>query len=168
MSLMQSATFDLLRLLAARSGYPPVTPTVPVPPCTKNCTPPVVDLPCTNCTPKVPVDLQSGCHPNFAGAALTLSTPSGALSWSAKPIISNPLSASSSPSKFFFQQTGFPIVSCIVKTVENNNFALEVKGGAPLIGNTDPSGSNPNQKWLVDCSWCSSMDISLTKGKIAS
>ncbi|PBL04547.1 hypothetical protein ARMGADRAFT_1070996 [Armillaria gallica] len=124
--------------------------------------PPVVDPPCTNCTLKVPVDLQSGCHPNFAGAALTLSTPSGALSWSAKPIIGNPLSGSSSPSKFFFQQTGFPIVSYIIKTVENNNFALEVQGGVPLIGN------NPNQKWVVDCSWCSSTDISLTKGKIAS
>ncbi|KAK0187473.1 hypothetical protein F5146DRAFT_1004376 [Armillaria mellea] len=142
---------------------------VPNPPCTTNCTPPLVNLPCTtDCTPKVPVDLQSGCHPNFAGAALTLSTPSSTLSWSAKPIVGNPLSASSSPSKFLFQETGFPILSYIVKTQENNNFALQAKGGGPLIDNTGPSGSNTNQKWVVDCSWCSSTDISLTKGKVAS
>ncbi|KAK0481244.1 hypothetical protein IW261DRAFT_1418355 [Armillaria novae-zelandiae] len=145
------------------------TPPVVNPQCTKNCTPPIVNPPCTtNCPLKVPVDLQSGCHPNFAGAALTLSTPSGALFWLAKPVVGNPLSASTLPSRFFFQQTGFPIVSYTVQTVENNNFALEVKGGAPLIGNNDSSGSNQNQKWVVDCSWCASTDISITKGKIAS
>ncbi|KAK0214436.1 hypothetical protein IW262DRAFT_272077 [Armillaria fumosa] len=164
------------------TSCPPTVP-VPVPPCTKNCTPPVVLPPCTktcttppvvnppcttNCPPKVPVDLQSGCRPNFAGVALTLSTPSGALSWLAKPVVGGPLSVSSPPSKFFFQQTGFPVASYVVKTVQNNNFALEVKGGAPLIGINDPSGSNQDQKWVVDCSWCISTDISLTKGKIAS
>ncbi|KAK0187444.1 hypothetical protein F5146DRAFT_1142465 [Armillaria mellea] len=109
-----------------------------------------------------------GCHPNFAGAALTLSTAGGAISWSANPIVGNPLSASSSPSKFFFQQSGFPVVSYTVKTVQDVNFALEAKGAAPVIGNTDPSGSNQYQKWFVDCSSCSSADISQTKGKVAS
>ncbi|KAK0438204.1 hypothetical protein EV421DRAFT_1738543 [Armillaria borealis] len=150
---------------------PPVPPLVP--PCTKNCpppSPPVVDPPCTkncptvppctkDCPPKDPVVPQGSCHPNFAGAALTLSTASGALSWSAKPVVGNPLSASSSPSKFFFQQTGFPVVSYTVKTVEDVNFALEVKGGAPLIGNTDPSGSNQCQKCFYTHSFF--MDIGL-------
>ncbi|SJL18865.1 uncharacterized protein ARMOST_22467 [Armillaria ostoyae] len=90
------------------------------------------------------------------------------LSPKAAPVVGNPLSASSSPSKFFFQQTGFPVVSYTVKTVEDVNFALEVKGGAPLIGNTDPSGSNQCQKWFVDCSSCSSADVSQTKGKVTS
>ncbi|KAK0442775.1 uncharacterized protein EV420DRAFT_1070911 [Desarmillaria tabescens] len=90
-------------------------------------------------------DPTPGCHPNFGGVALTLSTPSGALSWSAKPVLNDPLSASSSSSsKFFFQQNGFPIVDYTVKTVENNNFAVQLgAGGAPLMANTDPSGSNP-------------------------
>ncbi|KAK0471822.1 hypothetical protein IW261DRAFT_1666658 [Armillaria novae-zelandiae] len=181
--------------LVARYDYPPPsgTPTVPVPPVTTSCPPspgssmhhklysacrgpPLYQklhyspsressvhqkLHPPNCKSTV-------CHPNFAGAALTLSTPSRALFWLAKPVVGNPLSASTPPSRFFFQQTGFPIVSYTVKTVENNNFALEVKGGAPLIGNNDPSGSNQNQKWVVDCSWCASTDISITKGKIAS
>jgi hypothetical protein len=164
-------------------SVPPVPPctkdcTTPpvVPPCTKNCPSPVVDSPCTKncsippvppCTKDCPSPPGSSCHPNFAGAALTLSTASGALSWSAKPVVGNPLTASSSPSKFFFQQTGFPIVSYTVKTVEDVNFALEVKGEAPMIGNNDPSGSNQCQKWFVDCSSCSSADISQTKGKVA-
>ncbi len=102
-----------------RLYYPPS-----VPPCTKNCPSPVVDSPCTkNCsTPPVPPCTKdcpstpgSSCHPNFAGAALTLSTAGGALSWSAKPVVGNPLGASPSPSKFFFQQNGFPIVSYTVK-----------------------------------------------------
>ncbi|KAK0234354.1 hypothetical protein EDD85DRAFT_938687 [Armillaria nabsnona] len=162
--------------LASRYDYPPTgTPSVPVPPATTSC-PPTVSVPpvppCTKdsppCTKDCPSPPSSSCHPNFAGAALTLSTASGALSWSAKPVVGNPLSASSSPSKFFFQQTGFPIVSYTVKTVEDVNFALEVKGGAPVIGNNDPSGSNQCQKWFVDCSSCSSADISQTKGKVAS
>ncbi|KAK0184292.1 hypothetical protein F5146DRAFT_245729 [Armillaria mellea] len=142
---------------------------VPVPPCTKDCPPtsPPVNPPCTkDCPPVVPPG--PGCHPNFAGAALTLSTAGGAISWSANPIVGNPLSASSSPSKFFFQQNGFPVVSYTVKTVQDVNFALEAKGAAPVIGNTDPSGSNQYQKWFVDCSSCSSADISQTKGKVAS
>ncbi|KAK0502019.1 hypothetical protein EDD18DRAFT_678564 [Armillaria luteobubalina] len=156
------------------------TAPVPVPPCTTNCPPaPPVNPPCTkDCPPVPPVTPPctkdcpsppqgSGCHPNFAGAALTLAT-SGPLYWSAQPIVSNPLTASSSPSKFFFQQNGFPTVSYTVKTVDNVNFALEAKGGAPLIENVDPSGSNQNQKWFVDCSPCSSADISQTKGKVAS
>ncbi|KAK0431547.1 hypothetical protein EV421DRAFT_164064 [Armillaria borealis] len=179
----------------ATTSCPPTVTVPPVPPCTKDCTtppvvppctkncpptsPPVVDPPCTkncptvppctkDCPPKDPVVPQGSCHPNFAGAALTLSTASGALSWSAKPVVGNPLSASSSPSKFFFQQTGFPVVSYTVKTVEDVNFALEVKGGAPVIGNNDPSGGNQCQKWFVDCSSCSSADVSQTKGKVAS
>ncbi|KAK0471838.1 hypothetical protein IW261DRAFT_1510571 [Armillaria novae-zelandiae] len=151
---------------------------VPVPPCTKDCPPttPPVNPPCTkDCPPTVPPCTKdcpsqppiSGCHPNFAGAALTLST-SSALYWSAMPVVGNPLSASPAPSKFFFQQNGSPTVSYTVKTVADVNFALEAKGGAPVIGNTDPSGSNQCQKWFVDCSTCCSTDISQTKGKVAS
>ncbi|KAK0462775.1 hypothetical protein IW261DRAFT_1613919 [Armillaria novae-zelandiae] len=159
---------------------PPCTKDCPptVPPCTKDCPPttPPVNPPCTkDCPPMVPPCTKdcpsqppiSGCHPNFAGAALTLST-SSALYWSAMPVVGNPLSASPAPSKFFFQQNGSPTVSYTVKTVADVNFALEAKGGAPVIGNTDPSGSNQCQKWFVDCSTCCSTDISQTKGKVAS
>ncbi|SJL17630.1 uncharacterized protein ARMOST_21186 [Armillaria ostoyae] len=109
----------------------------------------------------------AGCAPNFAGAALTLSTASGTVSWSAKAVVGDPLSASSSSSKFFFQQNGFPIVDYTIKTVESTNFALELGSGAPVIGNTDPSGSNPNQKWMVDCTFCTPKDISQEKGNVA-
>ncbi|PBK68035.1 hypothetical protein ARMSODRAFT_1020064 [Armillaria solidipes] len=108
-----------------------------------------------------------GCHPNFEGAALTLTTPSGANSWSAKPAVGAPVISGSSPSKFFFQQNGNPVVSYTVKTVENNNFAVELNGGALSMANVDWSGSNANQKWMVDCSTCST-GISGKKGVVAS
>lgn len=56
-----------------------------------------------------------GCHPNFEGAALTLTTQSGANSWSAKLAVGAPVISGSSPSKFFFQQNGNPVVSYTVK-----------------------------------------------------
>ncbi|PBK98024.1 hypothetical protein ARMGADRAFT_1026159 [Armillaria gallica] len=111
-------------------------------------------------------DTPPGCHPNSAGSALTLSTMSGSVSWSAKAVVGNPLSASTSPLKFFFQQNGFPIVDYMVKTVESTNFALELNGGAPLIGNIDLSGSNVNQKWMVDCTFCTQNNISQEKNKV--
>ncbi|KAK0184350.1 hypothetical protein F5146DRAFT_1075337 [Armillaria mellea] len=92
-----------------------------------------------------------GCHPNFEGAALTVTTPSGANSWSAKPAVGAPVITGPSPSKFFFQQNGNPVVSYTVKTVENNNFAVQL------------NGSNANQKWMVDCSTCAT-GISGKKG----
>ncbi|PBK98048.1 hypothetical protein ARMGADRAFT_1074922 [Armillaria gallica] len=99
-------------------------------------------------------DAPPGCHPNFA------------VSWSAKAVIGNPLSASTPPSKFFFQQNGFPIVDYMVKTMESTNLALELNGEAPLISNTDPSGSNVNQKWMVDCTFCTPNDILQEKNKV--
>ncbi|KAK0438202.1 hypothetical protein EV421DRAFT_1906743 [Armillaria borealis] len=84
--------------------------------------------------------ITEGCAPNFAGAALTLSTATD--SWSAKA-------------------NGFPIVDYTVKTVESTNFTLELSSGAPAIGNTDPSDSNVNQKWMVDSMFCTLKDISL-------
>ncbi|KAK0214213.1 hypothetical protein EDD85DRAFT_79056 [Armillaria nabsnona] len=118
-------------------------------------------------SPMATRELIPGCHPNFAGSALTLSTASGSVSWSPKAVVGNPLSASTPPSKFFFQQNGFPIVDyTVLKTMESTNFALELNSGAPSIGNTDPSGSNVNQKWMVDCTFCMPNDISQEKNKV--
>ncbi|KAK0200172.1 hypothetical protein DFS33DRAFT_128933 [Desarmillaria ectypa] len=114
-----------------------------------------------------PLAARGNCHPNFEGAALTVSTPSSALSWSANPAVGAPVIASSSSSKFFFQQNGSPVVSYTVKTVANNNFAVELNGGALSMDNVDWSGSNVNQKWMVDCSVCAT-DISQKKGVVAS
>ncbi|KAK0501914.1 hypothetical protein EDD18DRAFT_1346481 [Armillaria luteobubalina] len=108
-----------------------------------------------------------GCHPNFEGAALTLTTPSGANSWSAKPTVGAPVISGTSPSKFFFQQNGNPVVSYTVKTAENNNFAVQLNGAGLSMANVDPSGSNANQKWMVDCSTCAT-GISGKKGVVAS
>ncbi len=66
-----------------------------------------------------PLTTRSTCHPNFEGASLTVSGDSGApygvLSWSANPALGAPVVASTSPSKFFFQQNGDPDVTYTIK-----------------------------------------------------
>ncbi|KAK0200183.1 hypothetical protein DFS33DRAFT_1490620 [Desarmillaria ectypa] len=112
-----------------------------------------------------PLDARSTCHPNFEGAALTV-TGSGLL-WTANPAVGAPVTLSSQGSKFFFQQNGTPDVTYTIKTVANNNFAVELNDVELVMDNVDWSGSNVNQKWTVECSTCAT-NISQQKGVVAS
>ncbi|KAK0214420.1 hypothetical protein IW262DRAFT_271582 [Armillaria fumosa] len=118
-----------------------------------------------------PLTARGTCNPNFEGAPLTVSDYSGvritALSWSANPAAGAPVVASVSPSKFFFQQNGDPDVTYTIKTVANNNFAVELDGKVLIMDNVDPSGSNVNQKWTVECTTCAT-NISQKTGVVAS
>ncbi|KAK0441253.1 uncharacterized protein EV420DRAFT_1650169 [Desarmillaria tabescens] len=96
-----------------------------------------------------PLAARGTCHPNFEGACSHCVYPE----WCTLV--------------FFFQQNGSPVVSYTVKTEANNNFAVELKGNALFMNNVDWSGSNVNQKWMVDCTMCST-DISQKKGVVAS
>ncbi|KAK0443690.1 uncharacterized protein EV420DRAFT_1768539 [Desarmillaria tabescens] len=125
-----------------------------------------------------PLTARSICHPNFEGAALTVTGYSayGATSWAATPVVGavTPVvgelaNGSTAPSKFFFQQNGDdPDVTYTVKTVANVNFAVELTAtGGVVTHNVDWSGSNVNQKWRVECTTCAT-DISQKQGVVAS
>ncbi|KAK0200182.1 hypothetical protein DFS33DRAFT_129843 [Desarmillaria ectypa] len=110
------------------------------------------------------------CHPNFEGTALTLGAHT--LSWAANPAVGAPvlMIPSSQSTEFFFQQNGDdPDVTYTIKTVANNNFAVELNStsGELVMDNVDWSGSNANQKWTVECTTCAT-DISQKKGVVAS
>ncbi|SJK99320.1 uncharacterized protein ARMOST_02613 [Armillaria ostoyae] len=116
--------------LAARSGYPPVTPTVPVSPVTTSC-PPTVPV------PRVPqIVLPQSWFPHSRLTSKAAATPtSQALLSRAAHSPDQPSPSSAIPSALVLRP---PSSSSSrpgsLSTVENNNFALEVKGGAPLIG----------------------------------
>ncbi|PBK94504.1 hypothetical protein ARMGADRAFT_1164637 [Armillaria gallica] len=118
-----------------------------------------------------PLTARSTCNPNFEGASLTVSgysgVPYGVVSWSANPATGAPVVASTSPSKFFFQQNGDPDVTYTIKTVANNNFAVELDGGGLVMDSVDWSGSNVNQTWKVECTTCAT-NISQQRGVVAS
>ncbi|KAK0481236.1 hypothetical protein IW261DRAFT_1065114 [Armillaria novae-zelandiae] len=118
-----------------------------------------------------PLTARGTCNPNFEGASLTVSDYSGApitaLSWAANPAAGAPVVAGTSPSKFFFQQNGDADVTYTIKTVANNNFAVELDGKVLIMDNVDPSGSDVNQKWKVECTTCAT-NISQQKGVVAS
>ncbi|KAK0443694.1 uncharacterized protein EV420DRAFT_1023007 [Desarmillaria tabescens] len=113
-----------------------------------------------------PSFVRGWCHPNFEGAALTV-VWNNTLSWSAEPAVGAPISASTLPSKFFFQQNGDdPDVTYTIKTAANVNFAAEYDGQRLFMDNADWSG-NENQKWRVVCNTCET-DISQKHGVVAS
>ncbi|KAK0501988.1 hypothetical protein EDD18DRAFT_1100483 [Armillaria luteobubalina] len=118
-----------------------------------------------------PLTARGTCNPNFEGAALTVFLHSGApitaLAWSANPAAGAPVIGSPSASKFFFQQNGDADVTYSIKTVANNNFAVELDGKVLIMDNVDASGSNVNQKWKVECTTCAT-NISQQKGVVAS
>ncbi|KAK0443711.1 uncharacterized protein EV420DRAFT_1723827 [Desarmillaria tabescens] len=115
----------------------------------------------------MPLSVRGWCHPNFEGAALTV-VWNNTCSWSAEPAVGAPISASTLPSKFFFQQNGDdPDITYTIKTAANINFAAESNGERLFIDNADWSGNNENQKWRVLCGSCE-MDISQKQGVVAS
>ncbi|SJL16432.1 uncharacterized protein ARMOST_19956 [Armillaria ostoyae] len=118
-----------------------------------------------------PLSARGTCSPNFEGASLTVSSYSGAangvLSWSANPVAGAPVVASTSPSKFFFQQNGDTDVTYTIKTAADDNFAVELNDYVLVMNGVDWSGSNVNQKWIVECTTCAT-NISQQKGVVAS
>ncbi|KAK0200197.1 hypothetical protein DFS33DRAFT_1277680 [Desarmillaria ectypa] len=112
-----------------------------------------------------PLGAQSTCHPNFEGAILTVSAYSGVsygtLSWETNPAVGSPVVASTSPSRFLFQQNGDYDPAYTIKTVDNL-FAIERNGGGLVVNNVDW-----NQKWTVECTTCAT-NISQQKGVVAS
>ncbi|KAK0184319.1 hypothetical protein F5146DRAFT_246098 [Armillaria mellea] len=119
----------------------------------------------------LPLSARGTCNPNFEGASLTVSSYSDVanevLSWSANPVAGAPVVASTSPSKFFFQQDGDTNVTYTIKTAANVNFAVELKDLALVMNSVDPSGGDVNQEWVVECTSCAT-NISQQKGVVAS
>ncbi|SJL16437.1 uncharacterized protein ARMOST_19961 [Armillaria ostoyae] len=118
-----------------------------------------------------PLEARSMCHPDFEGAILTVSNygtiPAWSFKWSSNPAVGSPVIASTSPSRWYFQQNGDSDPTYVVKNVNDLLFAVELDGGKLIMDNVDWSGSNVNQKWKVECASCAT-DIAQQTGVVAS
>ncbi|KAK0476370.1 hypothetical protein IW261DRAFT_1421681 [Armillaria novae-zelandiae] len=108
------------------------------------------------------------CYPDFEGAILTVSNygtiPAWSFKWSSNPAVGSPVIANTSPSRWYFQQTGdYDPPTYTIKNVDNLLLDVELSGGKLTMDNVRLVG---DQKWKVECASCAT-DITQQTGVVA-